>query len=94
MPYQPEVDPNKEQDRQREKISAGLRAEQALPFIAPYLSMRKAELLTALNYYAINSDKDKVFETSVRISEVETILVQLKVETQVGKKAGAELIKE
>lgn len=81
----------KEQDRLRERVVSGLRAEQALPFIRPYLDLRRAELLASLKYYADASNHDKVFETSIRLSEIETILVQLKTDTQTGRKADAKL---
>ena len=80
-----------EQDRLRDKISSGLRAEQALPFIKPYIDMRREELNRSLKYYADNSNRDKVFEVSVRLSEIDTILEQLKIETQIGRKADEKL---
>lgn len=83
----------KEQDRLRNQVVNGLRAEQALPFIKPYLDLRKSELMTALKIYADNSNKDKVFEVGIRISEVETILVQLGVDTTVGRRADGKLSK-
>lgn len=92
MPKQAEVDTHT-QDRLRNQVSAGLRAEQALPFIKPYLDMRKSELMTALKVYADNSNKDKVFEVGIRISEVETILIQLGVDTSVGRRADSKLSK-
>lgn len=92
MSKQGEVDTHT-QDRLRNQVASGLRAEQALPFIKPYLDMRKGELMTALKVYADNSNKDKVFEVGIRLSEVETILVQLGVDTTMGRRADAKLSK-
>jgi len=90
VPRRP-VDPNRDLDRLRDKVAQGLRAAQAMPFLRPYLDLRRAELLVALKAYADNSNKDKVLETAIRISEVETILIQMQADTRAGQSAGARI---
>ena len=90
MPRAPQ-DSDVQQDKLRNKVARGLRAEQALPFIRPYLDARLADLSKTLNHHAINSNKDKVFETSIRISEVQNILDEIRVQTVIGKQADQEL---
>ena len=80
-----------QQDRLRTKISQGLIAEEALPFVRPFLEQRLDELHKSSDMWVFKCDKDRAWEVAIRISEVNTMFTQLGIDIHLGRKSDLKL---